>query len=429
MASPDYSDGCMIALYPPRPLADRLTVPDGLPAEEMHVTVAYLGTTAEVERDTVLAVAQALAARPPISATLSGHARFTGGAQDVIVALVDSADLEDLRRDCLTQLADREVTVSREHGFTPHLTLTYIDPEADSPVERLAAEPVVFGAGVAVYGTDRVTFPFLPAETATRMSSAESATVQLDAPRGIWRPVYARRQALHAAADATVLAAWRKDVTTVELGPAIAAWRRQLGEAADPAGRHRRDAAASAVLAALTAADWPAVRAALTLAAQQAYRAGWAAGHAVASRDEDDEGDYDDQPATGLTVGTPMMPDQVAAATAASVLAAALRAAAQRAGRAITTAPDGPARAAAAAIAGGDDLLLAADTAVSAAYGAGMRAAYLNAVAQALAWVTAGDGRVCAQCIANEDGSPYSPLAAPSLPAHPRCRCCLAPAT
>jgi hypothetical protein len=45
-----------------------------------------------------------------------------------------------------------------------------------------------------------------------------------------------------------------------------------------------------------------------------------------------------------------------------------------------------------------------------------------------LNWMTAGDGRVCLSCQDNEDNGPYYPDSFPSLPDHPRCRCCSSPA-
>lgn len=48
---------------------------------------------------------------------------------------------------------------------------------------------------------------------------------------------------------------------------------------------------------------------------------------------------------------------------------------------------------------------------------------YQTSGAAALTVITAGDGRVCAECQGAEDGSPYPADAAPGLPLHPRCRC------
>lgn len=253
------------------------------------------------------------------------------------------------------------------------------------------------------------------------------ATVQLADPQGAWRPVVARRVALHATADAIVLSAWQADTKGLTLRSAAAAFRHAVGEATI-AQQQRRQAAAATVLATLNARRWKRTLAALALAAQRAHAAGWQAGHHLVTTDRDSDADYDDTPPSGYTLGSPDMSDATANATAAATLAAALAAAARRAGRTMADSEEDPQQDAEDSIDDGEDLLLAADTAVSAAYGFGTLAAYLADGIQAVDWVTAGDGLVCATCSDNEDNSPYSPFAAPSLPAHPRCRCDLAPA-
>lgn len=427
MASPDYSDGCMIALYPPQQLAEDLAVPGGLDPAEMHVTIAYLGDTADVDRDKLLAAAQALAGRGAIEGSISGHARFTGGEQDVIVALVDSADLEDLRRDTLARLTGDGIDIHRNHGYTPHLTITYLDQAADAPLNRLPSVPVTFGSVSAVYGQERTNFPFLPAETSLgppARVAAENATIQLSDPQGIWRPVYARRLALHAAADAIIVAAWRADIQGLNLAPAVDEWRMAVGEAADPMVQHRRDAAATAVLTTLATRAWTRTKAAIALAAKRAHHAGWAAGNALVTQDHGDGTPYD-EPDSGNSLSPADLSDNAAAGTATAVLGAALRATAKRAGRAMADSTGGPEADAEDAVDDGTDIALAADVAVSAAYGTGLLAAYVAAGRQSVNVITAGDGRVCAACESAEANGPYSLLAAPSLPLHARCRCSL----
>jgi 2'-5' RNA ligase len=158
---PDYSGSCMIALYPPSGVAGSLAVDGGLLPGEMHLTIAYTGDAADVDSQVLGAVAQSLSGRPPVEATVSGHARFTGGADgDVIVALVDSPALESLRTDALAALAAAGIAVPSEHGFTPHMTICYQPPEAADPVGRLAPVPVTFGAVAAVHGNQRDAYPF-----------------------------------------------------------------------------------------------------------------------------------------------------------------------------------------------------------------------------------------------------------------------------
>jgi hypothetical protein len=240
--------------------------------------------------------------------------------------------------------------------------------------------------------------------------------------------VYARRQALHATADAVVIAAWRADLHGINLAPAVTAWRQAIGETTDPATQRRRQAAAAAVLGTLSARSWSRTRTALALAAKRAHRTGWAAGHAIATRDHTDDSDYDEPDANPYQIGSPDMTDHAADATAGAVLSAGLRASANRAGRAMADSEDDPEGDAEDALDDGMDLALAVDVGVSAAYGAGMLAAYLGAGTGGVMWLTAGDERVCDLCMANETASPYGLLGAPTLPAHTRCRCCLAPA-
>ncbi|MFD7016129.1 hypothetical protein [Streptomyces sp. NPDC059928] len=255
-----------------------------------------------------------------------------------------------------------------------------------------------------------------------------SPTINLADAKGIWRPVYARRQALHATADAIVLAAWRADLHGIDLAPAVTAWRQAVGETADPATQRRRQAAAATVLGTLSARSWARTRAALALAAKRAHRAGWAAGHAIVTQDNADDSDYDELDDNPYRIGSPDMTDHTADATASAVLAAALRASANRAGRAMADSEDDPDDDAEDTLDDGMDLALAADVGVSAAYGAGMLAAYLDAGVGGVMWLTAGDERVCDRCMANETAGPYGLLGAPTLPVHARCRCCLAPA-
>lgn len=77
------------------------------------------------------------------------------------------------------------------------------------------------------------------------------ATLQLRSLKGFWRQVYARRLALHAAAENIVLAAWRADLRGLDLAPAVTAWLTAVGEVAEPQDQHRRQKTASAVLAVL----------------------------------------------------------------------------------------------------------------------------------------------------------------------------------
>lgn len=157
----DTNDGVMLALYPDPDTATALAVKGGAPADELHVTVAYLGKVDAISPAELIRIATGLIARAPITGEFSGHARFTGGDSDVLVALYDSAPLERLRCDTREALDAAGIELGSDHGYTPHLTLGYLAPTDTSPVTRLTAHPVTFTALAAVHGTTIATLPFL----------------------------------------------------------------------------------------------------------------------------------------------------------------------------------------------------------------------------------------------------------------------------
>jgi hypothetical protein len=249
------------------------------------------------------------------------------------------------------------------------------------------------------------------------------ATLQLGNLHGVWRTVYAHRQALHTTADQLVIAAWRRDIHGLDLDTALAWWTTTPQETADPDRQHRREAASAAVLTALTGWSWLRGLAALRQAIRQAHRTGWRTGRHLTTTGQDDDTPLVDDGGGDTVPDAADLTDAAVDNAAATALTAALRATARRAGRHMADADD-PA-AAEQTIADGYDLKQAADVAVSAAYGAGVLAAYLATGATSVSWVTAGDGHVCSACTTAEAGSPYSLLAAPRLPQHPNCRCVL----
>lgn len=469
MADQGFSDSCMIALYPPADLAEPLTLEGGLPAEEMHVTVAYCGKAADVDASVLLAVAQGLAARPPIRGSFSGSARFSGGESDVAVALVDSADLEDLRRDLLDALGQAAVTVPREHGFTAHLTRAYIAPEAPAPDDRISA-PVTFGALSVVHGSDRTDFPFAspahPIEAFARQAFAAGwaasggpmtdrvragcttavqlavesadnpdvlkATVDLGKLEGMWALLFQRREDLLAQHAAALTAAWRPLLSHSRVTSGVEQFRSRLGlaEAVDTTVKSEATAAAQAMLHgitdepgfadlrsrlldAITAGRAEGMVDAVALAAERAHRDGldWDAGFADAYSDV--------QRLEGMTAQADTWLRRLvdrAATDLASVLTS-------HATNDTTTAD--ASRSAYDAVAGKDipAVEFTADWAITTAASVGVLDILRSEGVAYADWVTVGDSVVCPTCKANETGNPWPLHDFPAFPAHPRCRC------
>jgi 2'-5' RNA ligase len=471
MASPDYSDGCMIALYPPAALAEALAVDGGLLPEDMHVTVAYLGDAADIDGDVLRKVVAELAERQPVAAQISGHARFTGGDKDVIVALVDSADLEDLRRDTLDALIERGIQIPRDHGYCAHVTVTYLDADEPSPLDRVDAAPVEFTALSAVHGANRTDSPLehplaAPAREAfaagwavsggpltERVKAASTAAVQTaieraDDPRilevavdlgkleGMWALLFQRREEKLREHTRIVADAWRQLIDRDTIAATVDGFRRSVG-LAEANGDDRKTAAALAATAMLAALPnlpaWHTLRAtlrdalnaghaegmvnAVAVAAEQAGRSGldWNAAFADAYQDVQR---LDDAGATVDTWLTRLI------RRAEASLARILQQSADRgdsrdtmtdaAEDALTPDEDDPED---------GDVGFITDWAITSAAAGGALALYQSEGVLTCDWLSVGDGRVCPACEANEAGNPWAPGDLPEWPAHPRCRC------
>ncbi len=474
---PDYTGSCMIALYPPPEVAEALAVPDGLSAEGMHVTIAYTGDAADVDPEALNAAAKALAGRPEITAMISGHARFTGGDQDVIVALVDSPALETLRADARKALSAAGIPIPSEHGFTAHMSIRYCGQDEDDPVGRLAALPVTFGAVSAVHAKVRTDYPFdadpLPAQareayaagwalsggpmtdrvkagcTAAVAHALENrddpgileVSLHLGKLAGTWAEVFRRREEMQARHVRGITAAWRKLVGRLSVRDVPAVYRRELimGETAEPKPSNRQRNAAKAALLLwlqqiLTDPGYSDLAAVIADAMAEAVAEGRTSALAVAADQAGEHGFDWDKAYDAMRAA---VTDLQTEGAATQVTGAIMRAVAADAGRVLAQA--------AAAGASDEEIeraledsvededaeapALAVDTASSKFIGGGALALY-SAEGIEVDWLTAGDGRVCASpCQENEDNGPYAPESFPDFPGHPRCRCTPTPAS
>lgn len=133
--------GVMIALRLPTNSAEAMAVANGEPAARLHVTLAYLGRLSMVGTDGLVrareAVARAAYESPILRGLISGIGRFAGSEssdnKDVIYASVDVPGLLEFRRRVVNELECSGVMIKNNHEFTPHITLSYVEPGAPTP--------------------------------------------------------------------------------------------------------------------------------------------------------------------------------------------------------------------------------------------------------------------------------------------------------
>lgn len=159
--------GVIVALRPPRLIAELLVVPGGEAVEDLHLTLCYLGEmnvdVGPTELSATLSVVTRIAAAcSSIGAEVSGWGRFVGGEAEAFYASVDAPALPAFRQRLVSNLVAAGVSCNTEHGFTPHITLAYLQPGDEDPEWDASAHAVAlaFGTLEVWAGDQRLAFPF-----------------------------------------------------------------------------------------------------------------------------------------------------------------------------------------------------------------------------------------------------------------------------
>ncbi len=129
--------GVIVALVPPTDVAEALAALGDEPAEQKHVTIAFLGSTGEdgtIDGHTLEEVSAAVAAfasgAPSLGVVkVSGLGRFAvGEGSEVTYASIDAPELPEFRARLVAALEAAGIPVSHEHGSSPHVTIQYSSP-------------------------------------------------------------------------------------------------------------------------------------------------------------------------------------------------------------------------------------------------------------------------------------------------------------
>jgi 2'-5' RNA ligase len=471
---PDYSGSAMLALYPDSDTVAALALPDGLAPESLHVTVVYVGDAADVDPVALRTVAQQLSRRGAITAQVSGLARFVGGENDVLVALIDAPEVEDLRRDALDRCGAQGITVPREHGYCSHPTRSYVSPDAPGPGDRIEPRNATFTAISAVHGGNRTDYPLddVPAvgaaareafargwartggpmtervkagcTAAMRLAETHSddpaileVALNLGSLEGTWATVYQRRDELVAARAAKVNAEWKTVLTRDMLAAAVTDFRRRTGVTEATQDEQERNAKLAAAAVASAAAmmqllpdrrEWRALRRSLRDAIAAGRAEGAVGAVAVAAERVGQIGLNWDIAFTDAYRALENL--DVLWAETDGWLARMLGNATADLGRALANAAQNGSTYAqmlhdAMAALDSQDVQAVSftvDWAMTVALRQGALDLYTSENVTLIDWMDAGDGRVCPTCSKNADDGPYAPADYPAIP-HPRCRC------
>jgi len=138
-------NSAIIGFFLPPEVSQKLVISGGTPIDEMHITLVSLGEKENLPPGAAQSALEICKSYARSTSSVFGHingiARFSGNgtstSKDPLVALVDIPELSDFRSDLIRTLERGGVPVNRQHGFTPHITLAYIDKDAPIPIQRL----------------------------------------------------------------------------------------------------------------------------------------------------------------------------------------------------------------------------------------------------------------------------------------------------
>jgi len=191
--------GMMLALLLDPATAQRLAIKGGEPASELHVTLAYLGDMQDESEDNLLrphtspfkirdAVDMVAAQTAPLTGTTGGIGRFAASSDseglDPLIALVDVPGLNEFRARLVEAVQAAGYFVAENHGYTPHITLDYLDTDEPLPMESVPHLPLVFESVWLCVGDERTPF-VLSAQAASRAAPASTRALSLEYRR--WR--------------------------------------------------------------------------------------------------------------------------------------------------------------------------------------------------------------------------------------------------
>jgi len=160
----DKDPGVMIAIKVIEPVASQLAIKDGNTPDQIHCTLAYLGKLSTVSSQLIV-VKQLLKAMADYSAAMTGKINGLGrfGAnessdnKEVIYATLDCPGLAALRTDLISSLKSAGVGVTTDHDFTPHITLSYVEP-GEEPDVHLPDYEIAVNAISLIYGAEQEDF-------------------------------------------------------------------------------------------------------------------------------------------------------------------------------------------------------------------------------------------------------------------------------
>lgn len=164
--SPDSKfQGVMVAWWPDPEFAKQLAKYGDIPPEEIHLTIAYFGKSDPMsDQDLagfITGLSEKLIECQPLAGNINGWGVFnpseSSDNKPVLYAAADVPGLDELRHKIVKCAKDCGVELPTEHGYSPHITLSYALPENTN----IPTIPLNITAVTLSVGDKKLNFPLL----------------------------------------------------------------------------------------------------------------------------------------------------------------------------------------------------------------------------------------------------------------------------
>jgi HK97 family phage portal protein len=157
--------GIMIAFFIDPKSAKKLVIKDGEDPQDLHITLAYIKNddNKDLDINALKTVVKTFASyASPLQGSTSGVGRFNPSSfSDGLSPVYASVNIEGLqkwRMNLVDALNDNDVTVASNFDYTPHITLSYIDANTDTPINSVPALDLSFDTVWLCVDDDRYAF-------------------------------------------------------------------------------------------------------------------------------------------------------------------------------------------------------------------------------------------------------------------------------
>lgn len=151
------------------------------PESDLHLTLAFLGqaeSVAPLQEKILAALQPVVASATPITGLISGLGRFNIGDQHPLYASFDSPALPAFRQQLINSLT-AIIPVDQQHGFTPHITLSYLQSDAPTPDLQLPPLSLSFNTLTLAIGDQRINVPFAQPRLLTSIKALDDWTLDV----------------------------------------------------------------------------------------------------------------------------------------------------------------------------------------------------------------------------------------------------------